>query len=99
MVDKINLINNANSQKPRVLEKIDSEKTSKSETTISETKADNEQNINAISDKIKLSELKDSPPVDLEKVSAIKDAIARGDYPIDIERISDALMQAYKDIK
>ena len=43
--------------------------------------------------------LKEGAPIDLERVSAIKDAIAKGDYPLDLERISDALMQAYEDIK
>ncbi len=43
--------------------------------------------------------LAQSPPVDSEAVSRIKAAIARGDYPIDVDRISEALMDAYRDMK
>ena len=29
----------------------------------------------------------------------IKNALSRGDYPVDLEKVADALLQAYKDIK
>ena len=35
----------------------------------------------------------------LDKVSAIKNAIAKGDYPVDLDKVADALLQAYQDIK
>ena len=38
-------------------------------------------------------------PVDRENVNRIKDAIKRGEYPIDLDRVSDALMEAYKEMK
>ena len=38
-------------------------------------------------------------PLDMEKVSKIKNAIADGSYPIDLERISESLMQAYSEFK
>ena len=38
-------------------------------------------------------------PVDKENVNRIKDAIKRGEYPIDLDRVSDALMEAYKEMK
>ncbi len=44
-------------------------------------------------------QLAQTPPVDNEAVSRIKDAIARGEYPIDVDRISEALMDAYRDMK
>ena len=47
----------------------------------------------------KAQTLAQSPPVDSEAVSRIKAAIARGDYPIDVDRISEALMDAYRDMK
>ena len=37
--------------------------------------------------------------IDSAKVSAIKEAIARGDYPVDLDEVADALLQAYSDIK
>ena len=44
-------------------------------------------------------QLAEAPSVDVEAVRRIKDAIARGAYPIDVERISEALMDAYRDMK
>ena len=44
-------------------------------------------------------QLAQTPPVDNEAVSRIKEAIARGEYPIDVDRISEALMDAYRDMK
>ena len=37
--------------------------------------------------------------IDKEKISRIKSAIANNAYPIDLEKISDALMDAYKEMK
>ena len=38
-------------------------------------------------------------PIDKTNVNRIKDAIRRGEYPIDLDRVSDALMEAYKEMK
>tara|TARA_Y100000589_G_C26763450_1_gene470769 strand:+ start:65 stop:358 length:294 start_codon:yes stop_codon:yes gene_type:complete len=40
-----------------------------------------------------------SAPIDQANVDRIKNAIKRGEYPIDIDRISDALLEAYKEMK
>ena len=40
-----------------------------------------------------------SAPIDYDQVNAIKNAIAKGDYPIDADRIADALMDVYRDMK
>ena len=40
-----------------------------------------------------------SAPINIENVNRIKEAIRRGDYPIDIDRITEALMEAYKEMK
>ena len=40
-----------------------------------------------------------SAPIDMEQVTAIKNAIASGDYPIDYDRIAEALMDVYKEMK
>ena len=39
------------------------------------------------------------PPIDKINVSRIKSAIANGSYPVDLEKISDALFDAYKEMK
>ena len=46
-----------------------------------------------------IKEMAASAPVDRANVDRIKDAIKRGEYPIDINRISDALLDAYKEMK
>jgi negative regulator of flagellin synthesis FlgM len=46
-----------------------------------------------------IREMVASAPIDQNNVDRIKDAIKRGEYPIDIDRISDALLEAYKEMK
>ena len=52
-----------------------------------------------ISTELKIKDMSNDAPIDAAKVSTIKDAIARGDYPVDLEKVADALLQAYSDIK
>ena len=44
-------------------------------------------------------QLAEAPSIDMEAVRRIKDEIARGKYPIDVDRMSEALMDAYRDMK
>ena len=44
-------------------------------------------------------EMAAAAPIDKQNVNRIKDAIKRGEYPIDLDRVSDALMEAYKEMK
>ena len=46
-----------------------------------------------------IDELASSAPIDHDKVSSIKKAISSGNYPLDLDKISDALMDAYNDMK
>ncbi len=46
-----------------------------------------------------ISDLASSAPIDHDKVSDIKKAISSGNYPLDLDKISDALMEAYNDMK
>ena len=46
-----------------------------------------------------IKEMAASAPIDRANVDRIKDAIKRGEYPIEIDRISDALLEAYKEMK
>ena len=50
-----------------------------------------------VSDKV--ANLVKQPPIDSEAVLRIKNAIADGKYPIDIDAVSEALMDAYRDMK
>ncbi len=40
-----------------------------------------------------------SAPIDVDKVAKIKEAISTGKYPLDLDKLSDALMQAYREMK
>ena len=46
-----------------------------------------------------ISEMAKSPPIDVDKVAKIKEAISSGKYPLDLDKLSDALMQAYREMK
>ena len=46
-----------------------------------------------------INELASNPPIDYDKVSSIHKAISSGNYPLDLDKISDALMEAYNDLK
>lgn len=43
-------------------------------------------------------ELKSGPPMDLEIVKKIKDAIAEGKYPIDLQAITESLFQNFREL-
>ena len=55
--------------------------------------------LNSLESQSAVKELASAAPVDKENVNRIKDAIKRGEYPIDLDRVSDALMEAYKEMK
>ena len=99
MIDKLNNINASNNQNKRVSDELRAKETnikvSKSTQTNSEKTNDKVQ----ISSELKVKDMSADAPIDSVKVSAIKDAIARGDYPVDLEKVADALLQAYSDIK
>ena len=99
MIDKLSNINMGNSQNKRVSDENRSKETnikvSKDTHANSEKTNDDVQ----ISSQLKVKDMSVDAPVDSVKVSAIKEAIARGDYPLDLDKVADALLQAYSDIK
>ena len=80
-------------------------KTSKNSTNVknSVSKIDNYSSETSTDIKIEnkkiIDELASSAPIDHDKVSSIKKAISSGNYPLDLDKISDALMEAYNDMK
>ena len=80
-------------------------KTSKNSAKVnnSVSKIDNSGNDNSTSIKIEqkkiINDLASSAPIDNDKVSSIKKAISSGNYPLDLDKISDALMEAYNEMK
>ena len=55
--------------------------------------------INSLDNEPVVKDMASAAPVNKENVNRIKDAIRRGEYPIDLDRVSDALMEAYKEMK
>ena len=98
MIDKLNNINAANAQNKRSVEE-NKAKVPTSEKAV--TKKENSISVDKveITSSTDTAEMARNAPVDLDKVSAIKDALSRGDYPMNLEKVADALLQAYKDLK
>ena len=46
-----------------------------------------------------VKDMAQSAPIDTDKVAKIKEAISTGKYPLDLDKLSDALMQAYREMK
>ena len=99
MIDKLNNINIGNSQNKRVSDdnkgKEINNKISNNTQISTETTTDNVK----ISSDLNVKDMSAEAPIDTAKVSAIKEAISRGDYPVDLDKVADALLQAYSDIK
>ena len=99
MIDKLNNISIGNSQNKRVS---DENKGKEANIKVSKDIHINSEKTNddvQISSELKVKDMSADAPIDSVKVSAIKDAIARGDYPVDLDKVADALLQAYSDIK
>lgn len=63
------------------------------------TAAASAADVSVLSTKAAISDLAKTPPIDLEVVGKIKEAIARGEYPINLELVSDKLMESYLEMK
>jgi len=103
MVDQIkNNISSSTKSVSQTNSSGESKKTLTSSAKITQKNDQSSQNSTNISKFISKEAIKDmavQPPIDKEKVSRIKNAIANNNYPIDLEKISDALMDAYKEMK
>ncbi len=98
MIDKLNNLNIGSSQNKRVS---DENRGKEANIKVSKDTHANSEKTNdiQISSELKVKDMSVNAPIDPVKVSAIKDAIVRGDYPVDLEKVADALLQAYSDIK
>ena len=80
-------------------------KTSKNSTNVKNSLSKVDKYVGGNSTDIKIEnkniieDLASSAPIDHDKVSSIKKAISSGNYPLDLDKISDALMDAYNDMK
>ena len=97
-MDKItnNILNNIAKNNVKDSKNINSNITS----NLNVIKSEENSNIVDLKDTEKLvSDLASSAPIDTDKVAKIKAAISSGNYPLDLDKISDALMQAYREMK
>ena len=97
-MDKItnNILNNIAKNNVKDSKNINSNITS----NLNVIKSEENPNIVDLKDTKKLiSDLASSVPIDTDKVAKIKAAISSGNYPLDLDKISDALMQAYREMK
>ena len=99
MIDKINNINASNVQNKRSSEDNKTKPISHAKISVDGNKSGSDAENIEISSNTGLANMAKSAPVDLNRVSAIKNALSRGDYPVDLEKVADALLQAYKDMK
>ena len=99
MIDKLSNINMGNSQNKRVSDGIRDKETNIKVSKNTQTNSEKTNNEVKISSELKVKDMSIEAPIDSVKVSAIKEAISRGDYPVDLDKVADALLQAYSDIK
>ena len=99
MIDKLGNINTANSQNKRVSDENRGKNTDIKVSNNADANFEKTNDDVQISSELKVKDMSADAPIDTIKVSAIKDAIAKGDYPLDIDKVADALLQAYTDIK
>ena len=99
MIDKLNNINIGNAQNKKLSDEIRDKETNVKVSKNTQTNSKNTDDEVKISSELKVKEMSIDAPIDSVKVSAIKEAIARGDYPVDLDKVADALLQAYSDIK
>ena len=99
MIDKLNNINAGNSQNKRVSNEIRDKETNIKVSKNTQTNPEKTDVDVQISSELKVKDMSANAPIDSIKVSAIKEAIAKGDYPVDLDKVADALLQAYQDIK
>ena len=96
-MDKItnNIFNNTNKN---VLKDKVSISTSDKSASVA-TASNNDKVVDLNDAKLLSSNLAKSAQIDGDKVAKLKAAISAGNYPLDLDKVSDALMQAYRDMK
>ena len=91
-------INNNKVTNESVSNKVSSTKVSKVSQPTTDVESHNGKVSQFIS-KEKVKKMASEPPIDKVAVTRIKAAIANGTYPLDLDKLADALLQAHKEIK
>ena len=99
MIDKLSNINIGNGQNKRVTDENKGKEVNNKISNSTEISSEKTTDNVTISSDLNIKDMSAEAPIDTAKVSAIKEAIAKGDYPVDLNKVADALLQAYSDIK
>lgn len=91
-------INNNKVTNESVSNKVSSAKVSKVSQPTTDVESHNGKVSQFIS-KEKVKKMASEPPIDKASVTRIKTAIANGTYPLDLDKLADALLQVYKETK
>jgi negative regulator of flagellin synthesis FlgM len=92
-----NIVSSVESRKADVADRV-SQKATRASTAAAANASDSVKLKSAdVSSSVK--QMASSAPIDEVNVNRIKEAIKRGEYPIEIDRISEALMDAYRELK
>ena len=99
MIDKLNNINAGNAQNKRATDDIKTKEINIKSSEKSDNNAKKSSSNVEISSELNVRHISAEAPIDSTRVSAIKEAISKGRYPVDLDKVADALLQAYSDIK
>ena len=104
MIDKIKLKNlGADLNSNKVTSESSPKRVSDAKVSkVSHPSKDVESNYGKVSQfisKDKVKKMASEPPIDKTAVTRIKTAIANGSYPLDLDKLADALIEVHKEIK
>ena len=97
MIDKLKSINIGNSQNKRVSDEIRDKETVIKVSKNTQTNPEKTNDEVQISSELKVKDMSADAPIDTIKVSAIKDAIAKGDYPLDIDKVANQYIEVFNE--
>ena len=103
MIDQIKVKNLGTDLNTKVSSDSSSKKVEDSKVSrVAQANKDVESNYGKVSQfisKEKVKKMASEPPIDKTTVTRIKTAIANGSYPLDLDKLADALLDAHKEIK
>jgi negative regulator of flagellin synthesis FlgM len=51
--------------------------------------------VSSLESKVAVADMAKTPPIDIEAVTRIKEAIAQGKYPVDLDQVADHLVESF----
>lgn len=98
--NKINNLSNSTASSEKAEVKQSKAQVQKVEHSITKNKVDVDGGkVSQFVNKETIKNMAKQPPIDKISTNRIKSAIANGSYPLDLDKIADALFDAYKEMK